>query len=267
MNTSYELTGIVINKKPLAENDLLLTILSPEQGLVRVVAPSARKYKSQLRGRTELLVVNSFFIVKGKSLDRITQIETIESHPQLSYSIEKLTASQYLAELVLHLALPEQPQVELYTILLEHLNRLVEINRQVNLFPYISQAVFHLLAVSGIAPNVYTCVQSQKNIEPQFNQLRWHIGFSFHGGGVIRTNIPIHYPVNVKINAIELALLQSLASANLTPIEQIIPDHYDRLLIDKSWIRVERLLKSYLEFQLGKVLKSAEMITDLLIAF
>ena len=267
MNASYELTGIVINKRPLAENDLLLTILSPEQGLVRVTAPGARKYKSKLRGRTELLVVNSFFILKGKSLDRITQIETIESHPQLSYSIEKLTASQYLAELVLHLALPEQPQLELYTIFLEHLERLVNLPTDQSLFPSIAQAVFHLLAVGGIAPNVYSCVQSQKAIEPQFNQFRWHIGFSFQGGGLIRTNIPIHHPVNIKINAIELAFLQSLANAHLKPVDDILPKNFDRLLIDKSWIRVERLLKSYLEFHLGRVLKSAEMITDILIAF
>ena len=264
---SYELTGIVINKKPLGENNLLLTILSPEQGLVRVTAPGAKKYKSKLRGRTELLVVNTFFIARGKSLDRITQIETIESHAQLSQTIEKLTASQYLAELVSYLALPEQPQQDLYTILLEHLRRLANVNSKENLLPYIAQAVFHLLAVSGFAPNVYSCVQTQKTIEPQFDQFKWHIGFSFQGGGLIRTNIPIHHHIDFKINAIELALLQSLTNANLKPIDEIVPKKYDRLLIDKSWIRVERLLKNYLQFQVGRTLKSAEMITDILITF
>ena len=267
MGGSYDLTGIVLQKKAFGENDLLVTILSPEIGLVRGIAPGARKHKSRLRGRTELLVVNHFFLIKGRSIDRITQIETIESYPKLSQTIGKLAVSQYLAELTLNLALKEQPQSELYTLLREHLRRIENLSNDDNLFPYLTQAVFHLLAVNGIAPNVHYCIHSQEAIEPQFQEQNWHIGFSFQGGGIIKNIFSSSNKIDRHINALELALLQSLGNSNLSPLSAITPRYFHQLFIEKSWIRVERMLKDYLEFYLGRVLKSAEILTDVLIAF
>ncbi len=268
MSASYELTGIVIQKKTFGENDLLITIFSPEAGLVRAVAPGARKHKSRLRGRTELLVINNFFLIKGRNLDRVTQIETIESHPKLCQSIGKLTVSQYLAELVLNLALTEQPQGELYSLLTEHLSRIENLCVTDNLFPYIAQAVFHLLAVTGVAPNVYRCVETQQDIKPEFDKPNWNIGFSFQAGGMIANNRPTHNQIDTKINALELACLQSLTNPDLSSIQQFTNNvSFDRLLIEKSWIRIERLLKNYAEYYLGKMLKSADIVTDVLLAF
>ena len=267
MSATYQLTGIIVQKKVFAENDLLVTFLSPESGLIRAIAPGARKHKSRLRGRTELLVVNHFLLIKGRSLDRITEIETIESYPKLSQSIGKLTVSQYLAELVLHLALKEQSQIELFTLLKEHLRRIEALSHNENLFPYLAQAVFHLLAITGIAPNVHHCIHTQQPITPQFERQDWKIGFSFRGGGIVQTNKPHSAKIDLKINALELALLQSLGNQMLSPLTEITSHSFHYLLVEKSWIRVERILKDYLEFYLGRILKSAEVVTDILVAF
>ncbi|NJP21762.1 MAG: hypothetical protein HC763_25260 [Hydrococcus sp. CRU_1_1] len=71
MTKTYQATGIILKGMPLGEADRLLTILSPEYGLIRAVAPGARKHKSRLRGRSELFVVNQWLIVKGRSLDKL----------------------------------------------------------------------------------------------------------------------------------------------------------------------------------------------------
>ncbi len=267
MSVTYDLTGIIIQKKAFAENDLLVTILSPQCGLVRGIAPGARKYQSRLRGRTELLVINNFFLIKGRNLDRITQIETLESYPKLSQTIGKLTVSQYLAELSLNLALGGQPQPELYSLLIEHLKRIENLSTQENLFPYLAQAVFHLLAVSGMAPNVNYCIHTQKAIEPQFEYPQWNVGFSFQGGGIVRDNMPSPTKIDRQINALELSLLQNLANSQPFAVSQITTQPFDPLFVEKSWIRVERVLTDYLEFYLGRRLKSADIITDVLIAF
>jgi len=44
-------------------------------------------------------VVNELLIAKGRSLDKITQAESLESYPR--HAKIKLAASQYLAEMVL----------------------------------------------------------------------------------------------------------------------------------------------------------------------
>ncbi|UWU45655.1 Recombination protein O N terminal [Limnospira platensis C1] len=50
MSRTYKATGIILKAIPLGESDRLLTILTPEFGLMRVVAPGARKSRSRLGG-------------------------------------------------------------------------------------------------------------------------------------------------------------------------------------------------------------------------
>src|SRR4028119_989456 len=121
MSRTYKATGINLKSMPLGEADKLVTILTREFGLIRAVAPGARKQKSQLGGRSGLFVVNELLIAKGRSLDKIIQAETKESYPGLGKDLGKLAASQYLAELVLCQADAEQPQEGLYDVLNEHL--------------------------------------------------------------------------------------------------------------------------------------------------
>lgn len=267
MKGNFQTTGIIVRKKPLGESDLLITFLSPELGLKKAIASSAREYKSIFRGRSELLMVNNFVLIKGRKLDRILQMETQKSYQKLSTSIGKLTMSQYLAELILHLAI-EEPQPELYTLFLEHLRRMENLNHDDLLFAHLAQAVYHFLAVSGIAPKVHHCVYSQKPIIPNFQQPHWRVGFSFAGGGVteyVKSSATSHlYPINDHLNAIELAFFQTLSQPHLPDMLSLTKDHF---LMQKSWIRIERILKSYVEFHLNCKMRSAEVITDLLIDF
>ena len=69
MSRTYKVTGINLKGMPLGEADRLLTILTQELGLIRVVAPGARKQNSKLGGRSGLFVVNELLIAKGRSLD------------------------------------------------------------------------------------------------------------------------------------------------------------------------------------------------------
>ncbi|MBL1208456.1 DNA repair protein RecO [Geminocystis sp. GBBB08] len=228
MSKTYNIKGIIVQKQGFGENDLLITLLSPENGLIKAIAPNARKYQSTLRGKTELFVVNNFLIIKGRNLDRISQVDTEKTYHKLSQSLGKLTVSQYLAELVLNLAITQQPQPELYTVFNEHLKRIEQLSPKENLYPYIAQAVFHFLAIAGIAPNMYNCLKTQQPITPNFEQQGWKVGFSFKAGGLLKTlnTGKINHDhdsmiINSQLNALELALFQSLAHKVLLPISDI----------------------------------------------
>jgi DNA repair protein RecO (recombination protein O) len=181
---SYKATGINLKAMPMGEADRLVTVLTREQGLVRAIAPGARKHKSRLAGRSGLFVVNDLLIVKGKSIDKLIQAETLRSFAGLSSDLAKLTASQYLAELVLSQALSEQPQEDLYDLLLEHLIRLETATRS-NVLPCLAQAAFHLLALAGVAPEVFRCCLSRSPLDPDLSDPDWQVGFSVSAGGAI----------------------------------------------------------------------------------
>jgi DNA repair protein RecO (recombination protein O) len=184
MSRTQRLTGINLKAIPFGESDRMLTILSPEQGLLRLNAPGARKQNSRLGGRSNLFVINDMLIAKGKSIAKITQAETLESYPGLARHLAKLTASQYLAEIALHQALNDQPQPELYYLLTEHLSRL-ERASETDILPSLTQAIYQLLALAGVAPQVQQCCISNQILNPDLEAPGWQAGFSIEAGGAI----------------------------------------------------------------------------------
>ena len=73
---TYKITGINLQVSPMGEADRLLTILSPEQGLIKAIAAGSRKPKARLGGRTTLFVVNELLLASGRNFQRIIQAET-----------------------------------------------------------------------------------------------------------------------------------------------------------------------------------------------
>lgn len=208
---SYTATGINLKAMAMGETDRLVTVLTKEKGLLRAIAPGARKHKSRLGGRSGLFVVNECLFTKGKSLDKLVQAETVRSFPGLSKNLAKLTASQYLAEIALSQALTDQPQEELYYLLIEHLTRLEKAS-QPNILPCLAQATFHLLALAGVAPEVFRCCLTRSPLEVELGNPDWKVGFSVSSGG-----------------AIALDEIQRLECDRLAQIERLEEDRLARL--------------------------------------
>ncbi|MGH1392594.1 MAG: DNA repair protein RecO [Trichormus sp.] len=187
MSKTYKATGINLKTQVLGESDKIVTILTREFGLIRAVAPGARKHNSSLGGRSGMFVVNELLIAKGRSLDKITQAQTVKTYPGLAQDLGKLAASQYLAEIVLCQALSEHPQEELYELLNEHLRRLEALprNQPSSILACLAHAVFHLFALAGLTPQVQTCCITQRHITPDLTNPHWQVGFSISSGGIV----------------------------------------------------------------------------------
>lgn len=174
----------------MGESDRLLTVLTREHGLIRVVAPGSRKHESSLRGRSGLFVVNQLLIARGRTLDKIIQAEGVESFTGLSQDLRKLTAGQYLAELALCQALSNQPQDELFTQLSDALRRIEQLPASAAL-PCLVQATYQLLKLAGVAPQVHDCCITQQPIVPpdgaslEAGDGGWRAGFHAAAGGVV----------------------------------------------------------------------------------
>jgi DNA repair protein RecO (recombination protein O) len=269
MSGTYKATGINLKAMPIGENDRLVTILTREHGLIKAIAPGARKSNSSLGGRSAIFVVNSLSIAKGKSLDRITEAHTLNTYGGLSGDLGKLAASQYLAELVLAQALSEHPQEEIYQLLLLHLGRLNDLEREDNTasIAHLCQGIFHLLALGGIAPQVYDCCITKQSIEPNFTTLQWQVGFSIEAGSTLKLETigdDPHITVNYRLNALELLLFQHLSDPNLDrldlAIDQFSLERISDLELAGVWRRLERILRQYIHYHLNIQIRSAALI-------
>lgn len=306
MSRTYKATGINLKSMPLGESDRLLTILTREFGLVRAVAMGSRKHNSRLGGRSGLFVVNDLLIAKGRSLDKVAQAETLESYPRLGQDLKKLTASQYLAELSLCQALSEQPQEELFCLLNEHLKRLESAPASLVL-AHLTHAVFQLLVLAGIAPQVHLCCVSRQQLIPDLANPDWRAGFSIPTGGTVtlaaldqiraektprterretanpaeterpkrrtqpqvaeaggayRSNASAQpLMLNQQITAVELALLQDLAQAELPqPQEFFTPQPQTDRSSDQLWLTVEHILRQYAQYHFDRPIRSAALV-------
>ncbi|MFQ4140652.1 DNA repair protein RecO [Chlorogloeopsis sp. ULAP02] len=187
MSKTYKATGINLRTQVFGESDKIVTILTKEYGLIRVIAPGARKHNSSLGGRSAMFVVNDLLIAKGRSLDKITQAQTVKSYSGLAKDLGRLAASQYLAEVVLCQGLSEQPQEELYELINEHLKRIEELSSQEtpNVMALLAHGLFQLLALAGFTPEVHMCCLTQRPLIPDFTDPNWQVGFSINAGGTV----------------------------------------------------------------------------------
>jgi DNA repair protein RecO (recombination protein O) len=259
MSRTYKVTGINLKSMPLGENDRLLTILTAEQGLIRAVAPGSRTKHSQLAGLSNLFVVNQLMLSQGRNLDRIQQATAIESYPVLSQNLGKLTAAQYLAELVLFQALSHQPQEELLYLLQWHLERL-ERSASDQIMAHLSHAIFHLLTLAGISPQFHICCRTQQTIEPNFTDPHWRVGFSITAGGIVSLTLEEFgfFP----LTATELALLQKLAQPEIPSSGTVIQETLTNSLTSTQqiWLKIERILRQYAQHYFDRPIRSATLI-------
>ncbi|HLP88891.1 MAG TPA: DNA repair protein RecO [Nostocaceae cyanobacterium] len=285
MTKTYKATGINLKSQPLGEADRIVTILTKEFGLIRATAPGSRKHNSTLSGRSEMFVVNELVIAQGRSLDRITQAQTIKRYSGLSKDFVKLAAGQYLAEIVLCQALSDQAQPEIYELLNEHLQRLEALPKSTGLeaIAHLSQGVFHLLALAGIPPQVQLCCLSQRQLTPNFTDPNWKVGFSISAGGIVCLEVwenlkkerekpspppsapendsPTAYetvihrqelpPISRRLKAQELDILQHLSQPEIMQIDAAT---------DSGWLSVEQILRQYTQYHLGRPIRSATLI-------
>lgn len=288
MSRTYKAIGINLKAIPLGESDRIVTILTKEFGLLRAVAMGARKQNSKLGGRSGLFVVNELLLAKGRSLDKITQAETLESYPGLARNLKKLTAGQYLAELVLQQALSEQPQEDLFYLFNELLFR-IEASTDAEVLPRLVHAIYQLLAIAGIAPQVYQCCITGAKLEPDLDNLDPQAGFSGASGGVVKLDeldrmieeqAPRHrvqspvgeyrvesssaialsqaprklfasHSLNVPLHAPELAALQQLPQAASPESDQYSPT---------TWLSLEKLFRQYAQYHFDQPIRSAALI-------
>jgi len=290
MSRTYKATGINLKSSPMGEADRVLTILTREHGLVRAVAMGARKHNSSLAGRSGLFVVNQLLIAKGRSLDKVTQAETLESYPGLSRDLQKLTVGQYIAELCLFQALSDQPQEALFVLLNRYLKQLERSPKELVL-PLLTLTLFQVLMLEGVTPEVQVCCATRQPLVPQPHTPQWRVGFSLPAGGTVtlavleqlqQRQLPQHRAVTKTLGTrqrkgqlhfpiwgAELALLQAIAQVAHTsqaqPEELPLAKLVDLAAAHQPWSAVEQLLRAYAQYQFDRSIQSATLLDTCLV--
>ena len=93
----YRTEAVILRRHDFGEADKLLTIYTPAFGKLRVLAKGVRKTTSRKAGHVELFTHSRLLIAKGKTLDIVTQAETISAFLPIRVELALTSYAYYLA--------------------------------------------------------------------------------------------------------------------------------------------------------------------------
>ncbi len=256
MKEATKILGLSLKVGPLGENDRLLTILSAEEGIVRLSVPGARRPKSSLSATAPMNLLELY--IGGKSnLKKVRQIKIIKSFSKLGSRLETLAAAQVLSELALLLVGTNDPQPTILEVILLHLERLEKDQRN-SLFTLANciQSCVHLLALGGYSLPLNECCTSKIILTPPIGDWDWRCSFFPDEGFAIGS----FSNAKIELNPSELALLQRLIRPQL-PVNK----KGELLGPIEVWEKLLVILESWIEIHLPKKLNSLQLLKSTII--
>jgi DNA repair protein RecO (recombination protein O) len=158
----YRDQGVVLRTIKLGEADRIVTFLTQGHGKVRAVAKGIRKSGSRFGARLEPTSHVAIQCYRGRELDVVTQVETIDANRSLRESYACITHAVPMLEAVDQVAQEREPAPAMYRMLVGALRTLSE-----HPSPVVTPAFFwKLLSLEGFHPYLDGCVRCGDELGP-----------------------------------------------------------------------------------------------------
>lgn len=172
----YQTRAIVLQCRDLGEADRILTVYTPTHGQLGVIGKGARKATSRLGPYLDYFAEVDLELTRGRDLDVVTGVSSVHPHLNLSQNIDAFGNAAHLAELVRDLTQERQENRAVYQLLSASLAVLDD-----GVDPWHVSRHFELglLVAIGYQPDVFTCVNCQRELDAVPN------GYSVTLGGML----------------------------------------------------------------------------------
>lgn len=285
---TFSLTAVNVGSHALGEADRIVVMFSREKGLHRAVAKGARKPGTKMAGKSEPLNINRLLLSKGKSLDIITQCESVETFFGLRQDLERLSYALYFAELTQTFGQDLSEDSERY---FDRLSMAIGLMSEGIKDPAVQCLEFELalLDLIGLSPELSFCVSCRQPVTD--HNLT---AFNYEHGGLVcqdcfqkkrLQNLSGSGGSQPESGFVRESDEGQNASVYLTPLvwKRLIlartaaqegPDLTDegtnegltRVVSDnvmRSIVAARRLMQGYIEYKSGRRMKSLEVLSSL----
>ncbi|QBR91619.1 DNA repair protein RecO [Nocardioides euryhalodurans] len=237
----YRDEAVVLRTHKLGEADRIITLLTRQHGLVRAVAKGVRRTTSRWGSRLEPFTHVDLQLAEGRSLDTITQAETLTPFPsRLGHDYDRYTAGTVMLETAERLVTEEkQPSVQQFLLLVGGLRAMGGGEHPAG--QVLDSYLLRSLAVAGYAPSFDHCARCG---DP--GPHRW---FSPASGGVLCGDCRV--PGSAGPAAETLSLLGALLAGDWPAVHAADPRHLRE---------ASGLVAAYLAWHLERGLRSWEYV-------
>jgi DNA repair protein RecO (recombination protein O) len=250
---SFRAEGIVLRHRDTGEADRLITLLTPDHGLVLAVARGARKTTSKTGGLLDLLRHVSLSVSEGRTFRTVGQVETVDGHRRLREDLGLTSRGIYLAELAERFSVEDAPNAAVFRLLSRALG-LLEGTPAPDLLTRWFEV--RLLQVSGFLPQFTACADCGLELDQQR-----HV-FSAERGGLLCPDCKAGPALEsgyserlLPAGVPAIKLLRHLTRSDWPAVEglRVPPD---------DLAQVERLLRAHLRYVLDNVIKSTAFMDE-----
>jgi len=211
----YRDEAIVLRTHKLGESDRIITLLTRHHGRVRAVARGVRKTSSRWGSRLEPFTHVDLQLAEGRSLDNITQAETITPFSGgMGLHYDRYTSGTVMLETADRLVAEEkQPSLQQFLLLVGGLRAMVAGDHTPS--AVLDSYLLRSLAVAGYAPSFDHCARC--GLEGPH---RW---FSPASGGVLCATCRVPGSANPAPES--LAVLGALLTGDWEVVDHADPRH------------------------------------------
>ena len=185
---------LVLRRKDVADADRVLTVLTPGEGKLELLAKGVRKTTSRKSGHLEPYTHAHVMVAQARTWDIITEATTVEAFRHLRDNLDAIGCAAYLCELLDCFSEDGDENRLLWDLALFALRTLDDEAQAANLAAQIAGAGdaggelppsnllrwfdLQLLSVAGFQPQLFNCLGCDADLEPVLNF------FSLAEGGV-----------------------------------------------------------------------------------
>lgn len=237
-----KIEGIIISEVDYKESSKIINILTPELGIIGLIARGTKKIKSNLSGVTSKLTYGYFHInYKENKLSNLIEVDIINSFKNIRTNLDKISYATYLLELS-SLAYKHEENKEIYNLLIASLKKIEE-----DFDPQVITNILELklLEYLGIKPIIDSCVNcgTKDNI----------VTISSYKGGYLCKNCAKNEPI---VNIKTIKLLRMFYYVDIDKISKIN-------ISDNIKLELNRLIDDYYDRYSGLYLKSKTFLKKL----
>ena len=208
---SYPVRALVLRKTKLGETDTILTLLAADGRQLRAVAKGLRRPGGRFGARLEPYAVCDLLLHTGRSLEVVTEAQTVASHSGLREDLDRSAAAGVVADLLDKISVEGQGEPKLFALSTTALD--VMETAAVDAVPTIVVAfLVKAMAMHGYRPQLESCACCSGSVAESSE-------FSVASGGVLCSRCSALDAGSIRFGPEGRAWLEALLSARLSDVE------------------------------------------------
>jgi DNA repair protein RecO (recombination protein O) len=241
---SLKAESIILRHSDWGEADRLLVVLTRERGKLRAIAKGARKLTSRKAGHLEPFTYAVLQFSRGRDFWIVTQADTRKAFSHIREELLLTSFSLYCIELCERFTTEEQENRQLFDLLESTLTR---IDSDIDPFIVVRYFEIKLLDLVGYRPQLFKCVQCDKDILPEDQY------FSAEHGGVVCPRCSRDRISNKPISLETLKFLRHFQRNEFVKIQKVTTPTQIRQ-------EMEAIMQYYLTYLLERKLNSPDFL-------